>query len=171
MLCYHSYMTTEKTFEEVLAYAQTLHPDATVKSTDENTWEVIIPTDFTIPYGLPESYKGTPAWEANEQMEPSSGETVLERWGRKNSHGWSPLVIVADYYNLLCEKLEWVHERVVVDVVAAGFPDNAEAILAIEDEERNAEGCRIWIRSEDKYKAEADVHFRDKLIAIQKRDV
>jgi hypothetical protein len=163
-------MTTEKTFEEVLAYAQTLHPDATVKSTDENTWQVIIPTDFTIPYGLPESYKGTPAWEAYEEQS-SGGESVLERWGRKNSHGWSPTVIVADYYNLLCEKLEWVHERVVADVVAAGFPDNAEAILAIEDEERKSEGCRIWMRLEKEYKAQAEIHFLDKLTVIQKRDV
>lgn len=97
-----------KTYEEMMAEAKKIHPDAIVRiGDDECTWEIVIKTKIEenrFPETVDPSWAGTPAETAYREHESSYGNS-LERWAHKNGHGSAPLSIVAAHYNLDVE--EW----------------------------------------------------------------
>lgn len=99
-----------KNYDEILADAKKLHPDAVVSlSNADNTWVITINTNIEVDDSLPERFKGTPAWEAEEQFE--GGETVLGRWARKNGYAYDTTVEAAVAYNLLYARSRFVQHE------------------------------------------------------------
>lgn len=88
-----------KSYEEMMAIAKQISPDAKVRISEfTDTWEIYIATEFNPSHELPAEYEGTPAWTAHKT--PDSHGDVLTRWANKNSFNHLPIEGVADYYNL-----------------------------------------------------------------------
>lgn len=94
----------ERTYAQMLEIAKAISPDARVRAIDygEQKWEIYIPSEFAPTYDLPESYKGTPAWDLSLLDDGSYGDQ-LSRWGYKNGYRGLPIEGIADYYNVQCE--------------------------------------------------------------------
>lgn len=99
-------------YEEMLEKAKLIHPEATVSNEDDKWVITIKPRAFQVNYRLPETYKGTPAWEAYN-TESSGGESELECFGRKNLDWDLSISQIAMEYNVRCERQEWVKAELV----------------------------------------------------------
>lgn len=90
-----------RTHAEMLEAAKAISPEARVRVLDYGSqrWEIYIPTPFEPAFDLPDSYKGTPAWEAAQKVDYSH-DNELCRWGHKNGYRDLPIEGVADFYNL-----------------------------------------------------------------------
>lgn len=87
-------------YDEALAYAKTLHPNATVSLNGSyDTWAISIETNIDVDMKLPAHFDGTPAAVAYAQWE-SSCDNELLRWASTNGYGWVPLDGLAEIYNL-----------------------------------------------------------------------
>jgi hypothetical protein len=115
--------TNAKTYAEMQAEAKLIHPQARATLV-EGQWEITIPTEFGDK--LDEAaIAGTPAAKAYHEMEPGTGETVLERFARKSGEYDQPWDFIAAFYNIEVEyHPTWV-ERVRAALMAAGFPDTS----------------------------------------------
>lgn len=121
-----------KTFAEMLAYAKTIHPDATIRLEDScDTWQIVIETDISQSWQVDETWKGTPAEEAYNTPD-SGGEDVLNRWARKNGHGSEPLALVAEQYNINHDSQVWAQTRLDELLVEAGHLPMLEMIAGRE---------------------------------------
>lgn len=88
------------TYAEILLKAQAISPDARVRvGANSQEWEIYIPTDLAVDDEMPESYKVTPAWYAQNEMHSYYGN-VLAYWAHMNGHAGKPLEYIADYFNL-----------------------------------------------------------------------
>lgn len=86
-----------KNYDDFLAEAKLLHPKATISMGVEGTWVINIVTDELVDDALPARFDETPAGIAESNYD--GGESVLERWGRKNGYWDTPYVEVAEAYN------------------------------------------------------------------------
>lgn len=139
--------TERLSYEEMLEKAKLLHPEATV-SNDNDEWVITIkPRVFQVDYMLPETYKGTPAWEAYN-TESSGGESELERFGRKNL-GWDLSISeIAIEYNIRCERQEWVKEKLVIFRAKNSLPLHDNWFLSDDAEaEYGANQVKAWARA------------------------
>jgi len=118
--------TSPKNHQQMLAYAKNVHPDAIVELDYDETWVIRIPTKFSQPFGVSDSWKGTPAEEAFNKVERGSSE--LFDWA--DSHGYSeePLDIIAERYNLHVEAFKDIFEKLNVLLAEAGFPSHEEMV-------------------------------------------
>lgn len=110
MESYEDYQARQKSYSEMLEMAQKMHPDMKVRL-DQFThaeWEFYMPTQFIERYELPEEFKGTVAWEWNEERD-SSYDNQLQRYRHKNGFNSVPLEGVAEYVNLNHEENAWGH--------------------------------------------------------------
>lgn len=110
MESYEEYQASQKSYAEMLEMAQKMHPDMKVRL-DQFThteWEFYMPTQFIEKYELPEEFKGTVAWEWNEERD-SSYDNQLQRYRHKNGFNSVPLEGVAEYVNLNHEENAWGH--------------------------------------------------------------
>lgn len=117
-------MPKDKTLAEINEYAKTIHPDAKARWNDYN-WVIEIPTEFVGPIELPESFRDTPAWEADHEYEGSYGST-LARWAYKNGYGSQPIEIVAMHYNLQMNRYGYEYEWFKNEVERLGLTEEYE---------------------------------------------
>lgn len=108
MESWEEYEASQRTYTEMLAEAKKIHPDMEVRLDliDHQKWEMFMPTNFIERYGLPESFKGTPAWDM-EQERDSGYDNQLQRYRHKNGFDCIPLEGVAEYVNLSHEENTW----------------------------------------------------------------
>lgn len=101
--------------EQMMTLARTIHPRATVRvNSFTDTWEIVIATECSPSYNLPDSYQGTPAWDAAQNHDAGYGDELM-RWGYKNGHSGECIEQVADYFNLqhnhLIERKNLIEKR------------------------------------------------------------
>lgn len=115
------------TYTEMLGRARALHPHATI-SIDGVTgsWIITIPTELSEAYELEPNLRHTPAGIAHSSFD--SGESVLERWARKNGYGSEPMHIVAERYNLCREEDRLHNEWLTAELHARGLRSRQEVL-------------------------------------------
>ena len=109
-------------YEEMLEKAKLIHPDAEIHIDDiTDSWVITIkPKGVAVSYTLPDSYKGTPAWEAYVDFD-SSAESELEIFGERFDSRLS-ISQIASEYNVHYQRQEWVKEQVNEFKIAQGIP-------------------------------------------------
>jgi hypothetical protein len=108
MESWEEYQASQRSYTEMLAEAQKIHPDMKVRLTefDENSWEMYMPTAFIEKYELSEEFKDTPAWEMYKERD-SGHDNSLQRYRHKCGMDRVPLEGVAEYVNLNQEEQVW----------------------------------------------------------------
>lgn len=87
-------------YEMAVEAAKAMSPYAKVRIADGSTrWEACIPTGVLAPSTLPDSYRGTPAWEKYQKPNGLYPNDLLS-WANYNKILDKPLEYIADYYNL-----------------------------------------------------------------------
>jgi len=71
---------------------------------EDGSW--VIYTDITEPPFSWEGLEDTPAYKVSQTYE--NGESLLDRWGRKNGYGWSSIRQLVEAYNN-SERLNYEH--------------------------------------------------------------
>lgn len=108
MESWEEYEASQRSYTEMLEAAKKIHPDMQVRLDliDHQKWEMYMPTEFIERHNLPESFKGTPAWEMQEERD-SGYDNQLQRYRHKNGLDCVPLEGVAEYINLNYEENAW----------------------------------------------------------------
>lgn len=108
MESWEEYEASQRSYTEMLAEAQKIHPDMKVRLDliDHQQWEMYMPTAFIERHDLSESFKGTPAWQWQEERDSGYGNQ-LQRYRHKNGFDCVPLEGVAEYVNLNHEESAW----------------------------------------------------------------
>lgn len=117
-----------KTYAEMLVQAKALHPDARIHLNEfTNRWDIIIHTDEEEPFGVTESWAGTPAEKAYQTTDGSYGDE-LTRWAHKNGMSGQPMEFVAERYNILIGETSRIWEIVNEKLSEAGLPNSTEIL-------------------------------------------
>lgn len=108
MESWETYQASQRSYTEMLAEAQKIHPDMKVRLDvfTHSEWEMFMPTPFIERYELPDDFKGTHAWELYEERD-SGYDNSLQRYRHKNGFDGVPLEGVAEYVNLNHEQNAW----------------------------------------------------------------
>lgn len=87
-------------YELAVKQAKEISPWAKVRLAEDGlAWQITIPTGILSPFRLPDSYRGTPAWDAYN--EPNIAfQNALMSWANRKKMLGRPLEYIADYYNL-----------------------------------------------------------------------
>ena len=156
-------MTTTATYAEMLTRAQAIDGRATV-SLDQGEWVITIRTGIDETYGLPAEFDGTPAAEAFASWD--SGEPVLERWARKNGHGWQPLHVVAEYFNIGQERHALHTDWLERELAARGLRTRQQILDGQEATAAEKELLHEFYSSPSPAAAYADEKLRPRLDAL-----
>lgn len=111
---YASYMSTFATYDEMVALATSMHPDMKVRVIDEGAgreWEFYFLPAKNVPFELPESFRGTPAWDAYEKRD-SGYDTELWRWQHNLGYDMMPNEGVGEMYNFQSERGKFVRKEI-----------------------------------------------------------
>ncbi|MBC9704862.1 MAG: hypothetical protein H9W81_07780 [Enterococcus sp.] len=87
-------------YELAVEQAKAISPLAKVRLTRHGeAWEICIPSNFLSPATLPETYRGTPAWEKYNEPNGLYPNALLS-WANYRKMLDKPIEYIADYYNL-----------------------------------------------------------------------
>jgi hypothetical protein len=99
---------TKKSYDEMLAEAQSIHPDMKLRVTGQNKdeWEMFLPTNNIQPQVLSDRFKDTKAWELLNTPYPGF-DNALESYRRRKKLDGVPLDGVAEHINLYEDQQNW----------------------------------------------------------------
>lgn len=154
--------TSPKSHQQMLAYAKNVHPDAIVELDYDETWVIRIPTKFSQPFGVSDSWKGTPAEDAFNKIERGSSE--LHDWAESLGYSDEPLDIIAERYNLHVEAFKGIFEKLNVLLAEAGYPSHEDTLWS---KDMTNEHFSFYTQAKSQLVAEANERLAPTFAAIE----
>lgn len=152
-----------KSYSKMVELAEAISPKAKVrKKSDEDVWEIYIPTDFHIDPNLSEEYKGTAAWDASNEYDYSYGGSELDRWAENRNYEDYPIDAVAEFYNHAMTVAKKAHELLMEFQKETGiYPENRENLTKAQ--------VTMWLNKNRDVELEANEIFADTRAALDKK--